>query len=125
MMIFPITLSVVLGSSLIVALFFNSVLVSRLMGVEEKSISKKPLIKVTIIFLVLGGLMLMADSAIRGLGTLLWVTAILMWVYKYFLMGATQKFQRNFLPILEEKYRSTLRFALKGKMAYVFLLGTI
>ena len=125
MMIFPITLSVVLGSSLIVALFFNSVLVSRLMGVEEKSISKKPLIKVTIIFLVLGGLMLMADSAIRGLGTLLWVTAILMWVYKYFLMGATQKFQRNFLPILEEKYRSTLRFALKGKMAYVFLFGTI
>lgn len=125
MMIFPITLSVVLGSSLIVALFFNSVLVSRLMGVEEKSIGKKPLIKVTIIFLVLGGLMFMADSAIRGLGTLLWVTAILMWVYKYFLMGATQKFQRNFLPILEEKYRSTLRFALKGKMAYVFLFGTI
>lgn len=125
MMIFPITLSVVLGSSLIVALFFNSVLVSRLMGVEEKSIGKKPLIKVTIIFLVLGGLMLMADSAIRGLGTLLWVSAILMWIYKYFLMGATQKFQRNFLPILEEKYRSTLRFALKGKMAYVFLFGTI
>jgi len=125
MMIFPITLSVVLGSSLIVALFFNSVLVSRLMGVEEKSIGKKPLIKVTIIFLVLGGLMFMADSAIRGLGTLLWVTAILMWVYKYFLMGATQKFQRNFLPILEEKYRSSLRFALKGKMAYVFLFGTI
>lgn len=125
MMIFPITLSVVLGSSLIVALFFNSVLVSRLMGVEEKSIGKKPLIKVTIIFLVLGGLMFMADSVIRGLGTLLWVTAILMWVYKYFLMGATQKFQRNFLPILEEKYRSTLRFALKGKMAYVFLFGTI
>lgn len=125
MMIFPITLSVVLGSSLIVALFFNSVLVSRLMGVEEKSIGKKPLIKVTIIFLVLGGLMLMADSAIRGLGTLLWVSAILMWVYKYFLMGATQKFQRNFLPILEEKYRSTLRFALKGKMAYVILFGTI
>ena len=125
MMIFPITLSIVLGSSLIVALFFNSVLVSRLMGVEEKSIGKKPLIRLTIVLVILGGLMLTANSAISGLGSLLIVVALLMWIYKYFLMGATIKFQRNFLPILEEKYRKTLRFALKGKMAYVFFFGVI
>jgi multidrug efflux pump subunit AcrB len=125
MMIFPITLSIVLGSSLIVALFFNSVLVSRLMGVEEKSIGKKQLIRLTIIFVVIGGLMLTANSAISGLGSLLIVIAALLWIYKYFLMGATIKFQRNILPILEEKYRKTLRFALKGKMAYVFFFGVI
>lgn len=125
MMIFPITLSVVLGSSLIVALFFNSVLVSRLMGVEEKTMKQKQLIRLTIFLVVVGGLMLTADSAIRGLGSLLIVSAALLWIYKYLLMGATIKFQRNFLPILEEKYRKTLRFALKGKMAYVFLFGTI
>ena len=38
-MIFPITLSVVLGSSLIVALFFNSMLVSRFMEISERQIS--------------------------------------------------------------------------------------
>lgn len=125
MMIFPITLSIVLGSSLIVALFFNSVLVSRLMGVEEKSIGKKPLIRLTIVLVILGGLMLTANSAIRGLGSLLIFVAILMWIYKYFLMDAAIKFQRNFLPVLEEKYRRALRFALKGKMAYVFFFGVI
>ncbi|MEQ8908395.1 MAG: efflux RND transporter permease subunit [Vicingaceae bacterium] len=125
MMIFPITLSIVLGSSLVVALFFNSVLVSRLMGVEEKSISKKALIRISILFVVLGGLMLTADSAARGLGTLLLFTTVLLWLYKYVLMGATISFQRNVLPILEEKYRSTIRFALTGKKAYAFLFGTI
>lgn len=125
MMIFPITLSIVLGSSLIVALFFNSVLVSRLMGLEDKSIGKKQLIRLSIILVIVGGLMLTANSAISGLGSLLIVSAALLWIYKYFLMGATIKFQRNFLPILEEKYRSTLRFALKGKMAYVFFFGVI
>ena len=35
MIYFPITLSVVLGSSLFVAIFFNSVLVSQFMEVEE------------------------------------------------------------------------------------------
>ena len=125
MMIFPITLSVVLGSSLIVALFFNSVLVSRLMGVDDKSLGSKQLIYTTVVLIVLGGLMVMADSAVRGLGTLLIFVAILMWLYKCFLLDATIWFQRKVLPILEDKYRSTVRFALSGKMAYVFLFGTI
>lgn len=125
MMIFPITLSIVLGSSLIVALFFNSVLVSRLMGVEDKSLGKKQLLIVSGILLLFGGVMLTADSAVRGLGTLMYFVVILLWIYKYFLLDATIYFQRKILPILEEKYRGTVRFALTGKMAYVFLFGTI
>lgn len=125
MMIFPITLSIVLGSSLLVALLFNSVLVSRFMGIEDKAISKKSLIRLSIVLVVFGGLMLTADSAVRGLGNVLLVSVVLMWIYKYFLMGATLKFQRNFLPVLENSYRKALRYALKGKMAYVFLLGTV
>ena len=35
MVFFPITLSVVLGSSLLVAIFFNSVLVSKMMKIED------------------------------------------------------------------------------------------
>ena len=41
MIYFPITLSVVLGSSLIVAVFFNSMLVSQFMEVNERDISTK------------------------------------------------------------------------------------
>ena len=44
MIYFPITLSVVLGSSLFVAIFFNSVLVSQFMDINEKVVSKKQLI---------------------------------------------------------------------------------
>jgi multidrug efflux pump subunit AcrB len=125
MMIFPITLSIVLGSSLIVALFFNSVLVSRLMGVEDKSLSKKQLLITSGILLLFGSIMLTADSSVRGLGTLMYFVVILLWIYKYLLLDATIYFQRRILPILENSYRSTVRFALTGKMAYVFLFGTI
>ncbi len=41
MIYLPITLSVVLGSSLIVAIFFNSVLVSQFMSTEDKDMSRK------------------------------------------------------------------------------------
>jgi multidrug efflux pump len=41
MIYFPITLSVVLGSSLFVAIFFNSVLVSQFMSVEDRNMPLK------------------------------------------------------------------------------------
>ena len=43
MIYFPITLSAILGSSLIVAIFFNSMLVSNFMTVEENELSNKNL----------------------------------------------------------------------------------
>lgn len=125
MMIFPITLSIVLGSSLFVALLINSMLVSRLMSVEEKVMTKKQLIRVTIVLVLLGGVMLTADSAIRGMGTLMITIAGLFWIYKYFLMGAAAYFQRNILVKLENMYKSSLAFALRGKNAIFFLVGTI
>tara|TARA_R110002096_G_scaffold117210_3_gene253874 strand:+ start:8087 stop:11545 length:3459 start_codon:yes stop_codon:yes gene_type:complete len=124
MMIFPITLSIVLGSSLFVALLINSVLVSRLMDIEEKSMSKKQLIRVSLILVIFGSLMLFSDSALRGLGNVMIFTAIMFWVYKYFLMGAANRFQRMTLVRLENGYKKALRFALKGKRAYAFLFGT-
>ena len=41
MIYFPITLSAILGSSLVVAIFFNSMLVSNFMNLSEQDISKK------------------------------------------------------------------------------------
>ena len=52
MIYFPITLSVVLGSSLIVAIFFNSVLVSQFMNTEDKDM---PLKRIIYISAVVGG----------------------------------------------------------------------
>src|SRR5690606_1093900 len=54
MMIFPMTLSIVLGSSLFVALIINSMLTSRFMETREKEFTKQKLIRYSIIFTVLG-----------------------------------------------------------------------
>ena len=43
MIFFPITLSIVLGSSLVVAIFFNSMLVSKFMKIDKNEISLKSL----------------------------------------------------------------------------------
>ena len=50
MIYLPITLSIVLGSSLFVAIFFNSMLVSKFMSIDEKNLSKKDLIRLTYFF---------------------------------------------------------------------------
>merc|ERR1711916_299255 len=47
MIYFPVTLSVVLGSSLVVAIFFNSVLVSQFMNTEDKDMPRKRIIYIS------------------------------------------------------------------------------
>lgn len=125
MMIFPITLSIVLGSSLFVALFLNSVLVSRLMTIEEKVLSNKKMISLSIVFIIIGSLMMLADSSIKIMGSILFVTVAFMWLYKYFLMRIASYFQRNTLVKLENAYHTFLSYALRGKMPFVFLFGII
>ena len=85
MIYFPITLSVVLGSSLIVAIFFNSVLVSQYMTVEDKELPLKKIVRLTLIFGGIGLLIAFFGGQYNGLGTLMVVAAILIWVYRFFL----------------------------------------
>ena len=54
MIYFPVTLSVVLGSSLFVAIFFNSVMVSQLMTTEDKNMPLNRIITITSILAVIG-----------------------------------------------------------------------
>ena len=54
MIYFPITLSVVLGSSLVVAIFFNSVLVSQFMTTEDKEMPLKRIISLSAIVAGIG-----------------------------------------------------------------------
>lgn len=130
MMIFPITLSVVLGSSLFVALIFNSMLTSRFMKTEEKEFTKKKLIRISGILGGLGAIFLIAGfifdaGALRAIGNLMIFAAIMLWVYKYFLSRGVEYFQYHALKELENKYERFLKFALRKKKAYFFFFGTL
>jgi len=124
MIYFPITLSVVLGSSLFVAIFINSMLVSQFMETEERALSLKALIRLSIVLGGFGIVILLFGGAMSGLGSLMITTAILFWLYKYGLKKAANYFQRNILTWIEEKYKNVLRGALKGYRPLVYTGGT-
>lgn len=125
MIYFPMTLSIVLGSSLFVAIFMNSMLVSNFMEITNRILSRKQLIRLSIILGGLGILLIFMKGAARGVGTLMIVTAALFWIYKYFIKKLANRFQRVFLIWLEDKYKSFLTFALRGWHPYAFVGGTI
>ncbi|MGB2397550.1 MAG: efflux RND transporter permease subunit [Flavobacteriaceae bacterium] len=125
MIFFPITLSIVLGSSLIVAIFFNSMLVSKFMEIEDREISQKSLWRMTFVLGGLGFLLLFNQGTLRGLGTLMLLTTILFWAYKFFIKKWASYFQTVSLVRLEENYTRVLRYVLTGRTPYVFLFGTI
>ena len=122
---FPITLSVVLGSSLFVAIFFNSVLVSQFMTTEDKDMPLKNIIKISAIIGGLGLLILIFGGAYRGLGTLMIVNVGLLWIYRLFLRKWANSFQNNILPKWERFYEKTLRAALSGRKPAFITIGTI
>ncbi|PVW14270.1 efflux RND transporter permease subunit [Marixanthomonas spongiae] len=129
MIFFPITLSVVLGSSLFVALIINSMLTSKFMETEEEKITKKKLVRRSLVLAIIGAILLITGfildvPGLRGIGNLSILAAIMLWVYKYVLAGAVEYFQFKSLKKLENFYEKFLKYALRGKMAYWFLFGT-
>ena len=100
MIYFPITLSAILGSSLIVAIFFNSMLVSNFMTVEENELSNKNLYKATY-FLGSIGIIFLIFSSTRIFGSLFLLITIFLWLYKIFLKKQIDKFKDKILPVLE------------------------
>jgi len=118
MIFFPITLSVVLGSSLFVAIFMNSMLVSTFMEIGEKELTRKQLIRLTIFLVGIGLFIFILGGPIRGLGTLMIVTAGLFWMYKYVIKKSANRFQQRTLRKLENLYEKQLKGALRGKNVY-------
>ena len=130
MVIFPITLSIVLGSSLFVALIINSMLTSQFMKTEEGKISKKKMIRSSIIMGATGLILLVAGymveiGVLRALGNLMLLAVLLLWFYKYVLSRGVDYFQFKALKKLEANYERFLKFALRGKKAYAFFFGTL
>jgi multidrug efflux pump len=125
MIYFPVTLSVVLGSSLFVAIFFNSVLVSQFMTTEDKDMPLKKIISITSIVGVIGLLILFLGGTYKALGTIMVFTAIMLWVYRLGLRKMVNYFQTKILTRWEVMYEKTLRLALKGWRPYAVTIGTV
>lgn len=118
MIYFPITLSVVLGSSLFVAIFMNSMLVSRFMEVGDKELTRKQLVRTSLILAGFGLFIFFVGGPVRALGTVLIITAIMFWLYKYIIKKAANNFQRKVLVRFENFYERRLIHAVRGSNVY-------
>ena len=118
----PITLMIVLGSSLFVALVITPVLLAVLMKVESEKGSSKKTIKLFIGFLVLG--ITLSFFAKSALGNVLIIVSGLVLVNGFFLKPATFWFQANFLPKIEAGYQRFLKWVLHKKRPIWVITGT-
>jgi len=123
MIYFPITLSVVLGSSLFVAIFFNSVLVSQFMTTEDRNLPLKTIIKTSSIIAAIGLLIFIFGGDYRALGSVMIFTAIMLWVYRLVLRKMANRFQNTSLVKLENWYERQLTKSFLKKRPY-WLIGS-
>ncbi|NEN23142.1 efflux RND transporter permease subunit [Cryomorpha ignava] len=125
----PITLIIVLTSSLFVALVINPVLTAMYMKTGEPDINKRRMVRNSLIFIVIGivfdavGLLSEAKGFIT-LGNLLLFIGAAGLLNVYVLTPGTIKFQNQILPKMENGYQRFLTYALKGARPYGFLIGT-
>ena len=119
----PMTLIIVLGSSLFVALVINPVLTSVLMKVGEENINRRRTHLVSAV-LVAVGLAFLALGA-TGFGNILILAGVLTLLNTYLLYPATRTFQNSFLPRLESAYERFLTYVLGGRRPWAFFFGTV
>ncbi|CAM1360886.1 Copper transporter [Tenacibaculum litopenaei] len=121
---FPITLSAVLGSSLFVAIFFNSVMVSQFMAIEDKEMPLKKIIRLTVILGVLGILIVIFGGSMRPLGTLMIFAALNFWMYRYVMRPLANGFQSRVLPRWERFYERMITISLRGARPIIISVVT-
>jgi len=119
----PITLIIVLSSSLFVALVINPVMTSMFMKISETGKNKpkqKPIITAGV-FLILSTIFFLIGWT--ALGSLSLVASVLTMFNVFVLRKAIAWFQTVLLVKLENTYESALQFALHGKKPYLFFCG--
>ncbi|MCF6213370.1 MAG: efflux RND transporter permease subunit [Flavobacteriaceae bacterium] len=126
----PITLIIVLSSSLFVALVINPMLTSVYMKLEEKPVSLKKRIRFTLILIIIGTVIVAGglsthSKALVAIGNLSILAGALGFLNTKILVPATRWFQRVLLPRTENLYERFLRFALSGKKPIAFFGGTL
>ncbi len=119
----PMTLIIVLGSSLFVALVINPVFASRFIQKDERQAVNKPKLKKTSIYFAIAALVCYLLGA-RLLGSLALVIGLLNLLNSLYLTPLSYYFQDNLLVKLEKRYTKTLRWALSGRTPLKLLLGT-
>lgn len=119
----PITLIIVLGSSLFVALVINPVLAAAYMKVTENKPKRKRVLMTSLILFGIG--MLLVVIGALSLGNLLIAGAILSVLNFFIFVPGADRFQNGFLPKLESAYERFLTYALNGKRPRAFFLGTV
>lgn len=118
----PITLIIVLSSSLFVALVINPVLTSMYMKLDDGTINKKRTFRIMAVLAVLGVICYVMGWI--GLGSIFMFFAIGAPFNVFILSPGIRWFQQSFLPWLEDLYSKTVNFALHGYKPYLFFGGT-
>ncbi len=118
----PITLMIVLGSSLFVALVITPVLLAVLMKVESDNKNTKRLLKSFTVLVIAGVIMLSIGQ--NSLGNLSLIIAGLVILNGFVFSPGTVWFQNSFLPRLEFGYQKFLKLVLHKKRPVWVILGT-
>ena len=119
----PMTLIIVLSSSLFIALVINPMLTSLYMRVEEAEMNVRRLFITTGILFVVG--LLLLGAGWNTLGNLFVLAGIIGLLNRYLLTPATAWFQNKLLPALENAYERLLHFSLRGAKPWLFFYGMI
>jgi multidrug efflux pump len=123
----PLTLIIVLSSSLFVGLVVNPVLTSRFIKVEKQGVKSKAVRFWIRVFLLLfiGVLIFVFGDNIRWIGSLMIVFAILGLVQRFVFQPFSFFFQNKILVFFETLYANTVRFALRKWNPVFIFIGTI
>lgn len=121
----PKTLIIVLGSSLFVALVINPVITASFIKKQDlkKRTNHRRALITSIIFIGLGGLLLIGKNF--TFGNFLIIVGLLILLFTYALNPISTWFQTTLLPRLENAYESTLKYALGGYRPIIILIGTV
>lgn len=120
----PMTLIIVLGSSLLVALVINPVFASTFIKAETRTkVNKTKLAKTAIVFIILAAINYLSSNIF--LGSLLVVFAILTLANTLLLTPMSYWFQDKVLVKLEALYAKSLTWALSGFKPILLVFGTV
>jgi len=125
----PITLMIVLSSSLFVALVINPVFTAVFMKIKEKKVNRKVMWVVVAVAVTIGIVLVNVEIPKVGefpvLGNLIIIFSLLYVLNIYVLHPSSYFFQNRVLPPLENAYEKFLATALRGYKPFVYLFGTI
>jgi multidrug efflux pump subunit AcrB len=118
----PITLMIVLGSSLFVALVITPVLLAILMKIDNGKRNIKSTLKYFAALIVSGTIAIL--SGYNSFGNLSIITAIIVVLNGFLFIPGTAWFQNKFLPKLESGYQKFLKWVLYKKRPIWIITGT-